>query len=94
MENVDRIINILEYGKLPLNIYLDLSKAFGTIDHNILLYKLSTSGVQGTAYDLCKSYLPNCYQYVNYNNAESNILQIKTGVPQGSILGPFFFLVI
>ena len=93
MENVDRIIENLENGKLSLNIYIDLSKAFDSIDHTILLSKLHKYGIHGKAYQLCQSYFQNRSQYVKYNNFNSNSLIIKTGVPQGSILGPFFFLV-
>jgi len=93
MENVDRIVDFLESDKMPFNIYIDLTKAFDTINHSILLEKLSYYGVQGQSYNLCYSYLNNRYQYVSFMGQQSELLHISTGVPQGSILGPFFFLV-
>ena len=93
IENIDRIANNLENKSLPLNIFLDLSKAFDTLDHSILLSKLSKYGITGSALELCKSYLMDRQQYVNLNGTISEMLQIKTGVPQGSILGPFLFLI-
>jgi hypothetical protein len=93
MENIDKIIESLEDRKAPLNIFLDLSKAFDTLDHNIMLHKLYHYGITGNAFELCKSYLTNRQQYVEYNGFQSDLLPIKTGVPQGSILGPLFFLI-
>jgi len=72
-------------------IYIDLSKAFDTLNYEILLYKLKHYGVTGAAFKLMESYLTNRRQYVKYNVHESNLNEIKTGVPQGSILGPLLF---
>jgi hypothetical protein len=93
MENIDIIVDNIEKRKIPLNIFLDLSKAFDTLDHSILLCKLQYYGITGNAFRLCKSYLTNRQQYVEYNGYISELLTIKTGVPQGSILGPIFFLI-
>ena len=93
MENIDKVIESLENKGIPLNIFLDLSKAFDTLDHNILLHKLKIYGINGNAYRLCESYLTNRQQYVEYNGYNSELLTIQTGVPQGSILGPVFFLI-
>ena len=93
IENIDIVIDAMEKGDLPLNIFLDLSKAFDTIDHDILLYKLFNYGIRGNSYNLCKSYLSNRHQYVQLNEVKSKMSLIKTGVPQGSILGPLFFLI-
>ena len=93
LENIDRIVDILEKDRIPINIFLDLSKAFDTLDHELLLYKLSHYGIQGNALNLCRSYLTNRKQYVEYNGYKSEVLNIKTGVPQGSVLGPLFFLI-
>ena len=74
---------------------MDLSKAFDTLNFNILLNKLQYEGIHGIALSLIRSYLTNCFQYfreqTKFENSESDLLEIKTGIPQGSILGPLFF---
>jgi len=75
-----------------LSTFLDLSKAFDTIDHKILLSKLLNYGIRGKALDWFESYLNNRFQYVNYKNTESNKQKIEYGVPQGSVLGPLLFI--
>ena len=67
-------------------------KAFDTIDHDILLQKLQHYGIRGIAYDWIRSYLCNRQQFVRFNNCDSSNLDVKYGVPQGSILGPTLFL--
>ena len=93
IENMDRVVDCMEKKGTPLNIFLDLSKAFDTLDHLILLEKLSYYGIRGNAFNLCKSYLTNRKQFVEYDSCQSDLLPITTGVPQGSILGPLFFLI-
>ena len=75
----------------PVNIYIDLSKAFDTLHFDILLYKLQYYGIRHIALKLLKSYISNRKQYVKYNVNESGFKEIKTGVPQGSIIGPLLF---
>ena len=89
------LINILKLIKRKnlIGLFLDLSKAFDTLDHSILLYKLNNYGIRGVLLDLFKSYLSNRKQYVFVNNHESNSEFIRCGVPQGSILGPLLFLI-
>ena len=70
---------------------MDLSKAFDTLNFNILLNKLQYYGINGIPLSLIRSYLTNRFQYVQFENSESDMLEIKTGIPQGSILGPLFF---
>ena len=72
LEMVNRIIIDMDNNKLPINIYLDLSKAFDTLDHNILLHKLSYYGIRNKTYDLLKSYLCNHKQYVEFNDNRSS----------------------
>ena len=81
----------MEAGKTPTSVYIDLSKAFDTLTFEVLLYKLKYYGVTDTAFDLLKSYLTNRKQYVVFDGCQSEHVEIYTGVPQGSILGPLFF---
>ena len=93
LEVIDRITYQLDQGITPINIYLDLSKAFDTLDHDILLTKLQYYGVNGSALALFRSYLTERQQYVDYNETSSSLEHISTGVPQGSILGPLLFII-
>ena len=71
---------------------MDLSKAFDTIDHDILLYKLEYYGFRGVTLDWFKSYFSNIKQFVRYQMHDSVHKIINCGVPQGSILGPLLFI--
>jgi len=73
-------------------ILLDLEKAFDCVNHDILLAKKECYGIRGMMYTLIKSYLENRHQKVKFNNRLSEWDKINIGVPQGSILGPLFFL--
>ena len=85
---IDHISNNLDTGKVTFSIFLDFSKAFDTLDHTILTQKLRHHCIKGCALKLLKNYLSNRKQYVELNNVKSEMCKIKTGVPQGSILGP------
>jgi hypothetical protein len=89
---VDNIMSALDTGNIVIGVFLDFKKAFDTVNHDILLNKLSNYGIRGVAHSWIKSYLSNRYQYVSYNNTDSQKKLIKCGVPQGSILGPLLFL--
>ena len=93
IEVVQTIINIMDKNELPLNIYIDLSKAFDSLNHKILLDKLKHYGIRGKSNDLLKNYLNERVQYVELNETRSNFCKIRCGVPQGSILGPLLFII-
>ena len=78
---------------VPINIYIDLSKAFDTLDHLILLSKLKCYGVTGCSFDLLSSYLTDIFQYTEFSGHKLETLPISIGVPQGSVLSPLLFLI-
>ena len=88
---IDHVSKEMEAGKTPTSVYIDLSKAFDTLTFEVLSYKLKYYGVTDTAFDLLKSYLTNRKQYVVFDGCQSEHVEIYTGAPQGSILGPLFF---
>jgi len=81
----------MDNKKLPLAIFMDLTKAFDTINHEILLNKLNYYGIRNNSLSLIESYLTNRKQFVEIDSVKSEYLNITTGVPQGSILGPLLF---
>ncbi|XP_057290307.1 uncharacterized protein LOC130612998 [Hydractinia symbiolongicarpus] len=85
---------LISDGKFTLGIFIDLSKAFDTVDHNISLGKLNAYGISGVTLKWFKSYLSERTQYIDIGgDKKTNKLTIKCGVPQGSILGPLLFLI-
>ena len=78
--------------KVTVGVFIDLKKAFDTINHNLLLKKLAHYGVRGVANHWLASYLSNRKQYVSIDECNSDLLNVLCGVPQGSILGPKLFI--
>ena len=93
LELIDRASDLLVNKKDPFSVFLDLSKAFDTLSHDILVEKLKYYCFNPQATKLIESYLCQRKQYVHYNEVNSNLIDIKIGVPQGSILGPLLFLI-
>ena len=83
----------MDKGLSSCAIFLDLAKAFDTVNHSILLKKLKTYGISGNVFNFLESYLSGRSQFVKIDNVCSSTVEIKYGVPQGSILGPLLFLI-
>ena len=82
----------LDEENIGCGVFVNLQKAFDTVDHQILLAKLNHYGIRGVSNDWFKSYLSNCNQYVSINGYDSGLAAVDCGVPQGSVLGPLLFL--
>ena len=100
MSTIDAIVHFTEYiyealnnKQSTINVFIDYSKAFDTVNHDILIRKLDRYGVRGTALEFTKSYLNNRKQFVSINGAYSAELTTNISIPQGSVLGPLLYLV-
>ena len=91
IEFTDSVRRFLDDGNYVIGIFVDLTKAFDTVDHEILLYKLDRYGIRGHANDFLRTYLTNRFQYTVINGTQSALNAVTCGVPQGSVLGPLFF---
>ena len=90
---VDQIYEAFEKNEYTLGVFVDLFKAFDTVDHSILLKKLELYGITDRNYARIKSCLSNCLQYIQVDeNCKIEYYIVKCGVPQGSILGPLLLL--
>ena len=88
----EKIKQTIDKGNLACGVFIDLKKAFETVNHTILLQKLEHYGIRGIPLQWFKSYPTDRKQYVSVCGNTSETLEIKCGVPQGSVLGPLLFL--
>ena len=90
---VNNITSAIDNRESTAGVFLDLSKAFDTIDHHILLNKLDHYGIRGHSFNWVSSYLTNRMQLVQFTSACSQPEPIVCGISQGSILGPLLFII-
>ena len=92
-EFIDHTVESLNRKHFLVVVFIDLCKAFDTVNHGILLKKLAHYGVRGVANDWFRSYLEGRTQYVSILEGKSDVQEVALGVPQGSVLGPLLFLI-
>ena len=90
----ERIKSTIDSNRVGCGIFIDLQKAFDTVNHNILLQQLSHYGIRGNSLHWFESCLTGRQQYVSVNKCSSKHGQMSCGVPQGSVLGPLLFLIV
>ena len=91
--STDHWLENMDNNKMNLTIFLDLRKAFDTVDHNILIEKLNSYGVVDLTGGWCESYLSNRTQFCTLNGNKSKPRKAKCVIPQGSCFGPLLFTI-
>ena len=89
IRSTDEWLNNIDFQKINMTIFLDLKKSFDTVDHKLLLEKLSRYGVQGNVINWFRSYITQRKQFCRVNDECSKPLGVTCGIPQGSCLGLF-----
>uniref|UniRef100_A0A3Q3EXG8 Reverse transcriptase domain-containing protein n=1 Tax=Labrus bergylta TaxID=56723 RepID=A0A3Q3EXG8_9LABR len=92
IELIEKITNSLDQKNYAAGVFIDLKKAFDTINHDRLINKLERYGIRGVVLNWLRSYLHNRQQFVKLGEYTSSCLDIACGVPQGSVLGPIIFI--
>ena len=93
IEITEQIRNACDKNLYTCGVYLDLQKAFDTVNHEILLKRLEYYGIKGTSYNRFQSFLCGRMQFTQIKDSESSLKTISHGVPQGSVLGPLLFTI-
>lgn len=91
-EVIEELTNSIDSKEYAIGVFIDLKKAFDTINHDILLHKLERYGIRGIGLSWVRSYIENRKQFVQIGDYRSSCSNISCGVPQGSVLGPKLFI--